>query len=67
MSKKIDISIAPRLSLPLLPILIILKLTDMIDLSWIWVIGLPFLIPLGIIALFIGVIFLFMLIAALLK
>jgi hypothetical protein len=40
-----EITVNPAISIPLLPILIILKLTGLINISWWWVIGIPILIP----------------------
>ena len=47
---KHNISNYSSLSLPLLPIMIILKLAGVIDLSWFWIIAIPILVPLGIFA-----------------
>ena len=47
-SHKHNISTYSSLSIPLLPIMIILKLTGLIKLSWWWVIGIPILVPIGI-------------------
>ena len=47
---KHNISNYSSLSIPLLPIMIILKLTGLINLSWWWVIGIPILVPIGIMA-----------------
>ena len=61
------ITINPTFSIPLLPIMIILKLTDVIDWSWIWVILFPFLLSFGIILGMILIVFIIGLIAAMLK
>ena len=52
------ISVSPILTIPFLPVLIVLKLTEAIDISWWWVFGIPILIPLGTIVIIAGMIFL---------